>query len=64
MKAGGKQSLASSLDYSSTLKMKAKYSSEISVDFQRTTGRYNQEDIVLHNDRCENLKTYISQDLT
>jgi hypothetical protein len=33
--------------------------SETSVDTQGTTGRYNPEDITLHNHRCENLKSYI-----
>jgi hypothetical protein len=28
------------------------------VDFQRTTQRYIPEDRTLHNDRCENLKSY------
>jgi hypothetical protein len=45
-------------DYSSTLKMEAKYSSETSDDFQRTTRRYNSEDRTPHNHRCENLKSY------
>jgi hypothetical protein len=39
--------------------MEAKYSSETSVDFQRTTRHYNPEDRTLHNYRCENLKTYV-----
>jgi hypothetical protein len=46
------------LPYSSTLKMEATCSSETSVDFQRTTQRYNPEDKTLHNHRCENLKSY------
>jgi hypothetical protein len=38
------------------LKMEVAGSSETSVDFQRTTRRYNPEDGTLHNHRCENLK--------
>jgi hypothetical protein len=45
--------------YSSTLKMEAICSSEISVDFQRTARRYTPEDITLHNLHCENLKSYM-----
>jgi hypothetical protein len=44
---------------SSTLKMEAICSSEMSVDTQRTTRRYMPEDETLHNHRCENLKSYI-----
>jgi hypothetical protein len=51
--------LVSYLAYSSTLKMEAICSSEISVGFQRTTRRYLPEDGTLHNHRCENLKSYI-----
>jgi hypothetical protein len=40
--------------YSWILKMEAICSSETSVDFQRTTRRYS----TLHNQRCENLKSY------
>jgi hypothetical protein len=40
------------------LKIKAICSSETSVDFQWTTRRYNPEDIILHNHRCKNLKSY------
>jgi hypothetical protein len=47
------------LVYSSTLKMEAIYSSETSVDSQRTEGRYIPEDRTLHNYRCENLKSCI-----
>jgi uncharacterized membrane protein len=32
-------------------------------DFQRTTRRYILEDSTLHNHRCENLKSYILQNL-
>jgi hypothetical protein len=42
----------------SILKMDAIYSSEMSVDTQRTTRRYIPEDGTLHNHRCENLKSY------
>jgi hypothetical protein len=31
---------------------------EISVEFQQTPGRYNQNNRNLHNHRCMNLKTY------
>jgi hypothetical protein len=48
MKAGGKH------------KMGAIWSSETSVDTQRTTRRYIPEDGTLHNHRCENLKSHIS----
>jgi hypothetical protein len=41
-----------------TLKMGAICSSEMSVDFQRTTRRYIPKDSALHNHRCENLKSY------
>jgi hypothetical protein len=37
--------------------MEATYSSETSVDFQRTTWRYIPEEITLYNIRCENLKS-------
>jgi hypothetical protein len=43
--------------------MEAICSSETSVDTQRTTLRYIQEDDTLHNYRCENLKSYIGEDL-
>jgi hypothetical protein len=38
--------------------MEATCSSETSVDFQRTTRRYIPEERILHNSRCENLKSY------
>jgi hypothetical protein len=38
--------------------MEAIYSSETSVDFQRTTLRYILEDIILRKYRCENLISY------
>jgi hypothetical protein len=44
--------------YSSTLKMEAIYSSEMSVDFQQNTRRYIPEHNTLHNHHCENLKSY------
>jgi hypothetical protein len=31
----------------------------LSVNFQRTTRRYTPEDSILHNHRCENLKSYM-----
>jgi hypothetical protein len=43
--------------------MEAIFSSETSVDFQRTTRRYIPEDVTLHNHRCENRKSYKTQDL-
>jgi hypothetical protein len=51
--------LVSYLSSSPTLKVEAKHSSEISVDFQRITRRYVLEDRTFHNHRCENLKSYI-----
>jgi hypothetical protein len=48
--------LGSCLAYSSTLKMEATRSSETSVDFHRTTRRYNPEVRTFHKQRCENLK--------
>jgi hypothetical protein len=44
--------------YSSTLKTEAIYSSETSLDIQRTTRRYIPEDSTLRYHRCENLKSY------
>jgi hypothetical protein len=44
--------------YSSTLKMKATFSSETSVVFQGTTRRYIPEDRSFHNYRSENLISY------
>jgi hypothetical protein len=35
-------------------------SSETQVDFQRTTRRYIPGDSILHNHRCENLKSYMN----
>jgi hypothetical protein len=42
----------------SILKTEVTFSSETSVDFQRTTKRYIPEDSTLHYYRCENLKSY------
>jgi hypothetical protein len=39
--------------------MEAICSSETSVDFQQTTWRYIPEDNTLDNHRCENLRSYI-----
>jgi hypothetical protein len=50
--------LVSCSAYSPTLKMEAICSSEMSVNFQRTTRRYIPEDSTLHNHCCENLKSY------
>jgi hypothetical protein len=44
------------LTYSSTLRMKAIYSSETSVDIHMTTLCYISEDRTLHNHRYENLQ--------
>jgi hypothetical protein len=43
----------------STLKMEAICSSETSVATQQTTRRHIPEDNILHNHRCENLKSCI-----
>jgi hypothetical protein len=51
VKAGGKK------DYSSIQNMETIYSSEMSVDFQRTTRRCISEDKTPHNHRCENLRS-------
>jgi hypothetical protein len=47
-----------------TLKMEAIYSSETSVDTERTTRYYIPEDATLHNHRCENLKSYRLSNVT
>jgi hypothetical protein len=39
--------------------MEATCSSEMLVDFQRTTPNYIPEDRTIHNHQCENLKSYI-----
>jgi hypothetical protein len=44
---GSRFTMIFSLDYSSTLKIEVECSSETSVDLQRTTRRYVQEDISL-----------------
>jgi hypothetical protein len=41
--------------------MEVIFSSETSVDSQRTTRRYITEDGTIHNHRCENLKSYIER---
>jgi hypothetical protein len=46
---------------SSTLKMEAICSSETSVDTQRTTRCHIPEDDTLHNQHCEDLKSYIAR---
>jgi hypothetical protein len=43
--------------YSSTLKIESICSSEISVGLQRTTRLYTQGDSILHNHRCDSLKS-------
>jgi hypothetical protein len=50
-------SLVSSLAYSSTLKMEATYSSEISVDFHRTARHYVPGDRTLHSHHYENFRS-------
>jgi hypothetical protein len=45
---------------SSILKMEAIFSSETSVETQRTTRRHIPEDDTLQNHRCENLKSYMT----
>jgi streptogramin lyase len=42
--------------------MEATYSTETSVDFQRTTRCCIPEDRTLHNHRCENLRSYVLDD--
>jgi hypothetical protein len=56
VKAGGRPVSCSAY---SALKMEAIYSSETSVDFQRTTRRYIPVDSILRNHGCENLKSYV-----
>jgi hypothetical protein len=64
--AGGKQNnlragkLGFLLKFSSNLKMEAICSSETSVESQQTTRRHIPEEDTLHNHRCENLKSYIT----
>jgi hypothetical protein len=43
--------------------MEAIYSSETSVETQRTTRRHIPEDDTRHNHRCENLKSYIVKEM-
>jgi hypothetical protein len=38
--------------------MEAISSSEMSIDFQRTTWRYVPEDATLYNHRCDNIKCF------
>jgi hypothetical protein len=59
--AGSKQSwcmVVSSSAYSWTLYVEGRCSSETSVDFQRTKRRYITKDGILHNHRCDNLRSY------
>jgi hypothetical protein len=51
--------LLSCLVYSSTLKMEAIFSSETSLDFQRTTRLYIPVDRTLNNHLCEDLRSCI-----
>jgi hypothetical protein len=46
--------LVSFVAYYSNLNMETTWTSETSVDFQRTTRRHIPEDRHLHNHRCEN----------
>jgi hypothetical protein len=55
--------LDSSLVYSVTLNMDATRSSEKSVDFQRATWCYIPEDRTLRNHLCENLKSYMMNEI-
>jgi hypothetical protein len=48
----------SQLRYSEVLKMEATSSFETPIYFKRTTRRYNPQDGILHNERCDNLKSY------
>jgi hypothetical protein len=50
--------LLSCLAYSSTRKMEAIRSSSPLADFQRSTRRYIPGGRILHNYRCENLRSY------
>jgi hypothetical protein len=56
--SGSKNKPSNKPAYSSTPKIDAIFSSEMSVNFQRTTQRYIPEDRTLHNHRCENLNSY------
>jgi hypothetical protein len=56
--------LVSFLAYYSTLKVEAKCPSEIYVGFPQATWRYIPEYKTLHNHRCENLKSYIIEELS
>jgi hypothetical protein len=47
----------------STLKVEMICSSETSVHFQRTIRYYISEDRTLHNHGCENVKSYIGEDV-
>jgi hypothetical protein len=58
-KPGKKKASKHVENYSSTVKMEEKCSSEKSVDFQRTTRRHIPEDGNLHHYLCENIKSYI-----
>jgi hypothetical protein len=51
--------LVSCFVYSSTLKLEATCSSEMSSEFQQTTWHYIPEDRIVHNCCCKNLKSYI-----
>jgi hypothetical protein len=50
----------SCLAYFSTLRVKAKYTSEESVEFQRIIRYFIPNDRTLHNHSCENLISYFS----
>lgn len=45
--------------YSSTMKVDAKYTFEMSLGLQRTTGRYSLEDRNFYYHRCEHLKSQV-----
>jgi hypothetical protein len=51
--------LVSCSEFSSALRMVATFSSETSIDFQRTTWRYITEERILRKYRCWSLKLYM-----
>jgi hypothetical protein len=53
--------LVSCSAYHSTLKMEAILSLETFVNFKRNTRSYITDDSTLHNQSCENLKSYIEK---
>jgi hypothetical protein len=49
----------SCLAYSSTLNLEATYFTKTSAGFQQTTWCYIPEDRTLHDNHCENLKSFL-----